>query len=146
MEYSGGLGIAEPGSYGYYISNGFSLGASHLFSRKAGFYNLSLSYRYNSFKRPSHDAMFSFYWWKGIWNYKIEISGDIELWTQNRNRGDAITLNLTGKNLSLFGEPQFWLNLGRKFSLGSKVNLYYHVLTNSNIFQIYPTAALKYKI
>ena len=146
LEYSGGLGIAEPGSYGYYITNGFSLGASHLISRNGGFYNFSLSYRYNNFKRPSNDAMLSFYWWKGFWNYKIELAGDIEVWTQNKNHGDAGTINLTGKIISIFGEPQFWFNVSRKFSLGSKVNLYYHVLTNENIFQVYPTIAFRYKI
>ena len=27
IQYSGGLGIAEPGAYGYYLTNSFSLGA-----------------------------------------------------------------------------------------------------------------------
>ncbi len=146
LEYSGGLGIAEPGSFGYYLSNGISLGASHLVAWKGGFYNLALSYRYNAFQKPSHDIMFSFYWWKGIWNYKMELSGDIEIWTQNKNHGDPDLMTLTGKRIMLFGQPQVWVNLNKKFSLGSKINLYYHVLTDMNILQVYPTAAVKYKI
>ena len=146
LEYSGGLGIAEPGSYGFYIANGFSLGASHLMAWKGGYYNLALSYRYNAFKRPSHDAMFSFYWWKGFWNYRIEISGDLEAWTQNKNHGDASTAGRRGKSLAMFGEPQVWLNGIKKISIGTKVNLYYNVLTPENLFQVYPTLGLRYKL
>ncbi len=146
VEYSGGLGIAEPGSYGYYITNGFSMGLSHLFIWHEGYYNLALCYRFNAFEKPSHDAMISFYWWKGILKYKVELSGDLEVWTLNKNHGDQYTAGLRGKTLSIYGEPQVWINLNKKFACGTKINLNYHVLTNDNILQVYPTVGIKYKI
>jgi len=145
LEYSGGLGIAEPGSYGYYITNSFSAGLSHLCSWKGGYYNFALDYRYNAFERPSHDAMISFYWWKGLLNYKIEISGDVELWTVNKNRGDAGSSSLKGKLVLMFGEPQVWYNLNQHFALGTRINIYFHIYDIANQIQVYPSPGLKYK-
>jgi len=85
------------------------------------------------------------YWGKGFWNYKFEFSGDIELYTQNRNLGDSYTTNLKGKTVSFFGEPQVWFKIHNGFSLGSKINLYYHVLTSENLLQVYPTLAARFK-
>src|SRR5438876_756884 len=34
LQYSGGLGIAEPGAYGYYLTNAFSLGVAYPFQWK----------------------------------------------------------------------------------------------------------------
>ncbi len=145
VQYSGGLGIAEPGSYGYYITNAFSLGAVYPFQWKSAWFSTSLSYTYNAFKKPSHDVLYSLYWGRGFWNYKFEFSGDIELYTMNKNTGDSNTANLSGKTVSFFGEPQVWFKIHSGFSLGSKINLYYHVLTNEDLFQIYPTLAARFK-
>src|ERR1700754_2354521 len=126
IQYSGGLGIAEPGSYAYYITNSFSLGATYLFQWKKTWINNYISYNYNAFKKPSHDLMYSLYWWRGFWNYKIEFSGDLELYTQNKNLGDSFTSNLSGKRVSFFGEPQVWFKINNGLAIGSKINLYYH--------------------
>ena len=145
LQYSGGMGIAEPGSYGYYITNAFSLGAVYSFQWKGAWFSTSLSYTYNAFKKPSHDVLYSLYWGRGFWNYKVEFSGDIELYTVNKNLGDAYTSDLHGKWLALFGEPQMWFKIHDGFSLGSKVNMYFHVLTHENLLQIYPTIAARFK-
>jgi hypothetical protein len=144
LQYSGGLGIAGPGSYGFYISNAFSLGLGHPFQWKNAWFNIYACYTYNSFKKPSHDILTSFYWWKGLLNYKIQFAGDFSLWTISRNHGDAFTAGLHGKKISFYGEPQAWYNISKNFSAGSKINLYYHVLTDDNRLQVYPTAAVMY--
>jgi len=145
LQYSGGMGIAEPGSYGYYITNAFSAGAVYPFQWKGAWFSTSLSYTYNAFKKPSHDFLYTLYWGRGFWNYKFEFSGDINLYTQNKNLGDAYTSNLRGKRLSFFGEPQVWFKIHNGFVLGSKVNMYYHVLTNQDLLQVYPTIAARFK-
>ena len=146
IEYSGGLGIVEPEKYGYYISNAFSLGAAYQFNWDITLLNITANYTYNALNLPSHDFLGSLYWWTGFWNYKFEFSGDVQVWTQNKNRGDDYTKDLSGKRFSFFGEPQLWFNLNNSFSIGTKTNIYYHVLTNEDIFQIYPTLAVKYKL
>ena len=145
LQYSGGLGIAEPGSYGFYINNAFSLGLGHPFQWKNAWFNAYACYTYNRFIKPSHDALASFYWWKGLLNYKLQFTGDFELWTINRNHGDSYTAGKKGKKVSFYGEPQIWYSITKGFSVGSKVNLYYHVLSDENRLQVYPTAAVRYQ-
>jgi hypothetical protein len=145
IQYSGGLGISEPGSYSYYIANAFSVGAVYPFQWKGAWFSTALSYTYNAFKKPSNDFLYSFYWGHGFWNYKVEFSGDVELYSMNRYTGDSFTSNLSGKSIAFFGEPQVWFKLHKGFAVGSKINLYYHVLTNEDLFQVYPTLAARFK-
>jgi len=90
--------------------------------------------------------MLSFYWWKGLFNYKVEFNGDFELYTLNKNTGEDFTKDLKGKTVSFFGEPQVWYNVNKSIAFGSKQLLYYHVNTKENLFQMYPTVAIKVKI
>lgn len=145
LQYSGGMGIAEPGSYGYYITNAYSIGAVYPFQWKGAWFSTSLSYTLNAFKKPSNDLLYSLYWGKGFWNYKVEFSGDVELYTMNKDLGDAYTSGLHGKWISFFGEPQVWFKIHNGFSLGSKINMYFHVLTDENLLQVYPTIAARIK-
>ncbi|MGZ3872546.1 MAG: DUF5020 family protein [Mucilaginibacter sp.] len=145
IQYSGGLGVTEPKQYSYYINNAFSVGPSLPFQWKGAYFNAFVYYTYNRLTKPSNDLMLSFYWWKSFFNYKIEFAGDFELYTINKNRGDALTSDLKGKTVSFFGEPQVWFNLNKSFALGSKQLLYYHVNTSQNVFEVYPTLAIKIK-
>ena len=146
VKYSGGLGIAEPGATGFYITNAYSLGGVIPFQIDEIVLSASLDYTYTAFALPSHDVLASIYWWKGLWNYAVELAGDIQIWTQNENQGTSITANLHGKRISSYGEPQIWFNLGRSFSLGSKINMYYNILTLDGTLQIYPTIAVRYRL
>ena len=143
VQYSGGLGVTNPTQYSYYISNCLSIGPSYPFQWKGAYFNAQLTYNYNMLKKPSSDGMLSFYWGKGFWNYKFEFAGDFELYTLNRNQGDAATQNLRGKLLCFFGEPQFWIKVKGNLSVGSKEIMYYHVINTQNLFEVYPTLALR---
>ena len=146
LQYTGGLGITEPGGYGYYLINAFSLGVAHPFSwRNKAFFNVYSSYQYTAFKKPSHDIIAAFYWLRFFSNYKISFSGNLVTWTESRNHGDAYTMNKRGKKLSVYGDPQVFFKLHKGFSVGSKVSLYYHVITDNDRFQVYPTVAIKYQ-
>ncbi|PWT78180.1 MAG: hypothetical protein C5B59_02275 [Bacteroidetes bacterium] len=145
-QFSSGMGVTEPKQYSYYISNAYSFGISYPFQWKGGWFNSMLTYTYNALAKPSHDFLYSFYWGKGFWNYKFEFIGDFEVYSLNKNQGDELTKNLEGKWICFFGEPQFWYNLNKHLALGSKINLYYHVLNFDDHFQVYPTIALKYKL
>ncbi len=145
VQYSGGLGVTDPAQYSYYISNCFSIGPTYTFQWKGAWFNVALYYNYNKFIKPSNDAMLSFYWGKGFWNYKVEFAGDFELYTLNRNQGNAATQNLSGKMVCFFGEPQVWFKVKGNFSVGSKEIMYYHVITTQNLFEVYPTIAVRVK-
>ncbi|MDB5088254.1 MAG: hypothetical protein JWR09_2248 [Mucilaginibacter sp.] len=145
VQYSGGLGVTEPKQYSYYINNSLGIGPNYPFQWHGIYFSAAVYYTYNILKKPSNDVMLSFYWWKGFLNYKLEFAGDFELYTLNKNHGDDITKNLKGKTVSFFGEPQVWFNLNKSFAFGSKQLLYYHVTTIENIFQVYPTVAIRIK-
>ncbi|MES2111591.1 MAG: DUF5020 family protein [Bacteroidota bacterium] len=145
-QYSGGLGVTEPKQYSYYIGNSLGVGPSYSFGAIGAYFTAILYYTHNFLNKPSNDIMLSFYWWKGVFNYKIEFAGDFELYTLNKNQGDDFTRDLKGKTVSFFGEPQAWFNLTKNFAVGSKQLLYYHVNTTENVFQVYPTVAVRVKL
>jgi hypothetical protein len=76
----------------------------------------------------------------------MQAAADFPMWTHNRNHGGSDATGPNGKIVAFFGEPQVWFNLNNTFSVGSKINLYYHVLTNNDSFQIYPTVAIRCKL
>lgn len=143
--YSGGAGITNPKQYSYYITNTFVTGAEIPFRWKGAFFTGILDYRYVAYNRPTSDPIYTLYWWEGLFHYKLELAGDVNFWTENRSQGTAETIGETGKRFFFFGEPQVWFNLSKSLAIGSKIDLYYHINTIANIFQGYPTIAVKVK-
>jgi hypothetical protein len=143
LSYSGGLGVSPP-SFGFYIANSFGVGVAYPFSRKTYLVYSQLGYRYNAFANPSHDLQFTLYYWMGFFNYKLQISGSIISWTQNRNLGTVQTRDLEGKKFVFFGDPQLWFKLSEQLSIGTRLNLFFHLLTDENSLQVYPTIGLKH--
>lgn len=146
LQYSGGLGITEPKQYSYYITNAFSVGLAYPFQLGKAYLASVINYKYVPYTKPSNDFLYTLYWWKGFWNYKAELSGDFSIWTENKNHGDDFTKELHGKRFYFFAEPAFWYNLNKAFSVGTKLNMYYHVLTVDDRLQIYPTIAVRCKL
>lgn len=147
LQYSGGLGITEPQrEYSFYIQNTYSIGISYPFKWHNAYMAAVLNYKYVPYKKASHDFLYTLYWWQGLFNYKSEFSGDFSLWSENKSHGDVFTNNMKGKRLSFFAEPQLWYNLGSIFSVGTKVNMFYHINTIEDVFEIYPTIAIRFKI
>jgi uncharacterized protein DUF5020 len=146
LQYSGGLGITEPRQYSYYIVNTYSLGISYPFKWHNSYMTSVLNYKYVPFHKPSHDFLYTLYWWQGLFKYKGEFSGDFSIWTENKNHGDDYTRYLNGKRFSFLAEPQFWYRLSNSFAAGTKVNMFYHVNTTDDVFEVYPTIAIRCKI
>ncbi|QQL51060.1 DUF5020 family protein [Mucilaginibacter ginkgonis] len=146
LQYSGGLGVTTPKQYSYFISNTYLAGASYHYKIGQAFLTSVLNFRYVSYVLPSKDLLYTMYFYRGLFNYRAEVSGDFSLWTENNNHGDEATIELTGKRFYFFAEPQIWLNVSKHLSIGSKINVYYHVNVAANSVQIYPTAALRVKL
>jgi len=142
LSYSGGLGVA-PASFGFYISNAFAAGASYPFQWKGAYLVTNLQLRYNAFDAPSYDPQFTFYFGKGYNNYKLFVTASFTFWTQNRNQGNVATQDLTGKVFEFFGDPQLWYRVYKGVSIGTRIYVYYHVLSGDNQVQFYPTIGIK---
>ena len=146
IQYNGGLGITEPRQYSYYIINTYSLGLDYPFKWADAYLSSVLHLRYVSYNKPSNDVLYTLYWWKGVMHYKAEFAGDFSIWTENKNHGDDYTKALRGKRFYFLAEPQFWYNANKTLAFGTKINMHYHVLTNENVFQVYPTIAVRCKL
>jgi hypothetical protein len=144
FNYSGGLGIAPP-AYGYYLTNSFGLGMAYPFQWKGAWLSASLLYRYNAFHKPSHDPQFTFYVGKFFFKYKVFVEGSVVAWTENKDQGVDYTKGWQGKKLAFFGDPQIWFRIKKGFFVGSRISLYYHLLTEDNQVQAYPTVGTKYQ-
>ena len=57
-----------------------------------------LNYKYIPYIKPSHDVLYTLYWWKGLWNYKAEFAGDFSIWPENKNHGNDNTKDLREKD------------------------------------------------
>lgn len=144
LNYSGGLGATD-NAFAYYLVNSFGAGISYPFQWKGAWLAANLLLRYNAFDKPSYDPQFTFYFGRGFNNYKIFAAGSFVFWTENRNQGNDYTKDLKGKKFAFFGDPQIWFKVKGAFSVGSRINVFYHLLTNDNQVQIYPTLGTKYQ-
>lgn len=144
LTYTGGLGVT-PDSYGFYLNNSFGAGIAYPFQWKGAWLSASLCYRLNAYPKISHDPQLIFYLGKGFFNYKLFVAGSIVSWTENRDQGIEYTAGQRGKKFAFFGDPQIWFKVKGGFSVGSRVNLYYHLITNDNKLQVYPTIGTKYQ-
>jgi len=146
LQYSGGAGITEPKQYSYYITNTYQAGAEVPIHWSNIWLTAVLDYKYVTYTKPTSDPIFTLYWYKPLFHYKLELAGDFSIWTENKNHGDETTAGLKGKQGFFFAEPQIWYNLTKTLGIGSKLNCYYHVNTAANVFEAHPTVAVKLKL
>ncbi len=142
LNFSGGLGVTS-GYSGYYLANAYGMGISYHFQWDHTWFSANLIFRYEAFEKPSFDPQLTLYFGRGFFNYKIFAGGSFVFWTENRNQGDDYTKDLKGKKFAFFGDPQFWFKIKNGFSIGSRINVYYHLLTTDHQVQIYPTIGVK---
>ena len=140
--YSGGVGVAPP-SYGYYIGNAYGIGASTNVVFPVVWFAFNLGYRYSDTVKPSHDIQFNVYVGGGLFNFKLMYSCSLVSWATDRDNGLIINEGRSGKKISFYADPQIWYAIGKKFSLGTRVSLYYHVISENNEVQAYPTFGIK---
>jgi hypothetical protein len=100
-------------------------------------------YRYSALSKPSHDPQLNIYIGGGLFNYRLMYSTTFVFWAPDRDDGLPDNKEKTGKQLSLYAAPHCWYGLGKGFSIGSRVSLYYHVINTENRLMAYPTAGIK---
>lgn len=144
FNYSGGLGVTDD-AFGFYLVNSYAAGVSYPFQWKGAWMAANLLFRYNAFNEPSYDPQLTLYFGRGFNNYKIFAAGSFVFWTQNRNQGNDFTRHLKGKKFAFFGDSQVWVKIKNRFSVGSRINVFYHLLSDDHQIQFYPTLGTKYQ-
>jgi len=143
LEYTGGLGLFDGATGGYYLDNAYLLGAAHPFPWQGSWGSVFLAYRYTNFQRPSRDPELSLYWGKtfhGRWSF----ASTAVAWTANRNHGDAATAQLDGKRFSSLIENEVWYQAVPHLSCGSLIRVSYNVFTADGRLLLYPTVGIRY--
>jgi len=142
-EFTGGLGLFDDAGGGYYIANSYSIGAAHPFPLSGGWASVSLSYRHNNLSRASHDPQGALYWGRSAGKgWALASTGVI--WTQNKNQGDDVTADLTGKRVSFLIENEVWWRAVGLVSLGSEVRVSRNVYATDGRVLVYPTLGVRY--
>lgn len=144
INYSGGLGVT-PEAFGFYLTNAYGVGISYPFQWKGAWVATNLQLRYSAFEKGSVDPQFTLYFGRGFLDYKIFTAGSFVFWTENRDQGIEFTAGQSGKKFAFFGDPQIWIKLKGDLSIGSRINIFYHLLTADDSVQIYPTLGAKYE-
>jgi hypothetical protein len=144
LNYSGGLGVT-PTASGFYLYNSFGTGVSFPFQWKGAWFATNLLFRYTAFNKPSYDPQLTVYFGKGFSQYKVFTAGSFVFWTENRDQGNEFTRSFSGKKFAFFGDPQIWFRIKNGFSVGSRINVYYHLLSEHDQIQLYPTLGTKYQ-
>jgi hypothetical protein len=144
LTYSGGVGVTTS-AYGFYITNSFGVGVSGVLTLDGTWIVPGVSYRVNTFDKFSYDPQMTLYAGRGLFNNRMYASASFTMWTENRDQGNDYTKDLKGKKLAFFGDPQLWIRVKNKLSIGSKINVYYNLLSENKI-QFYPTIGIKYQI
>lgn len=144
LNYSGGLGVT-PSAFGYYLFNAYGAGISIPFQLHGAWVATSLIIRCTAFDIPSYDPQLTIYFGRGFLNYRIFTAGSFVIWTQNKNQGNESTKDLHGKKFAFFGDPQFWFRIKNNLSVGTRMNVYFHIYSMESKVQLYPTIGLKYQ-
>jgi hypothetical protein len=143
LEYTGGLGLFDGGTGGYYLDNAYLIGAAHPFQWLGSWANVFLAYKYTNFPNPSHDPQFSLYWGKGLGD-RWDFASTGVWWTQNKNHGDAGTANLSGKRFAFLIENEIWYKPFATISVGSEIRVSSNVYATDGRLLIYPTIGTRY--
>jgi hypothetical protein len=142
-EYTGGLGLFDEASGGYYLANAYIVGTAYPFKWKGGYANVSLGYKHTNFPRSSRDPQASLYWGRSLGERGAFASTGV-FWTQNRNHGDEFTAGLTGKRGSFLIENEVWWKAIGLVSVGSNFRVSQNVYATDGRLLVYPTLGLRY--
>lgn len=143
-EYSGGLGLLEGATGGFYLENGYHVGVSYPFAWQGGWANVSLAYKYANLPKPSHDPQATLYWGRQF-GQRWAFASTAVFWSQNRNRGDDYTSGLTGKRRSFLVENELWWRAAKLISVGSEIRVSRNVYASDGRLLVYPTLGLRYQ-
>jgi len=143
LEYTGGIGLFDDATGGYYLDNAYLVGAARPFQWMGSWASIYLAYKYTNFRRASHDPQFSIYWGKGFLK-RWDFASTAVMWTQNKNHGDASTGNLSGKRFSFLAENEIWYKVASRIAVGSETRVSVNVYATDHRLHVYPTIGVRY--
>jgi hypothetical protein len=139
IEYNGGLGLARGTDAGFSIPSSYLGGFGYPFRLGHFFMSTYAAYKFNAFRKASHDAQWTFTWNATLAGGKLSLAGFFDLWSENKDQTGAVS----GKKMILLSEPQVWYNITAQCAVGTEIELSYN-FAGAEKFYAFPTICAKW--
>lgn len=138
--YSGGLGVFNGGTGGYYVQNAYSVGPEYGFRLGGAYCDAYVALRYTYIGRPSFDPMMALWLGKYFFDYKLLVANSLEAWTAP----DGGAQSGSGTIASWELESEVWYKVAKYLSVGTYIRTTRNVYSLSNRWVIYPSVGVRY--
>jgi hypothetical protein len=137
IEYNGGSAIynVDTVTYGLNLTKSWLTGFEYPFKIGKFTLNTMVLYKYVP-NALSPDFQITITWFQMLFKNRVTLAGFFDFWTAD-NKIDK-------KDLVVYGEPQIWFNIYRKFSFGSEFKISKNFFPESKRVEVFPTLGMKY--
>lgn len=143
LAYSGGLGVFNDATGGYYVQNAYWVGPEYGFQALGAYWNVYAAFRYTNTAAPTRDPMVSLWIGKYFLGYRLLIANSLEAWTASYDRVDG-TAVATRKIASWQLESEVWYKVAQHLSIGMYVRTTRNVYALSDAWLVYPSVGARY--
>lgn len=141
LGYSGGLGLFDGTSGGYYVQNAYSIGPEYSFRLAGAYCDVYAALRYTDAVQRSYDPTMAFWIGKYFLGYKVLVANSLEAWTEPYAPVDGSG----GRRIASWElESEAWYQIARDLSVGTYVRTTRNVYTLSGRWVIYPSIGVRY--
>jgi len=140
LGYSGGLGVFNNATGGYYVQNAYGIGPEYGFRLAGAYCDFYAALRYTDAGRAGYDPMISFWVGKYFLGYKLFVANSLEVWT------GADGTPGSGKLTSWELESEVWYMVAPHTSIGTYLRTTRNVYALSNRWLIYPSIGVRYAL
>lgn len=144
LGYSGGLGVFNDATGGYYIQNAYGFGPEYAFRLAGANCDIYAALRYTDAAGPSYDPTISFWIGKYFLGYRLLITNSLEAWTASYDSVDGSAVRSSRKIASWELESEIWFKIARDLSVGTYVRTTRNVYTLSSRWVVYPSVGVRY--
>lgn len=145
LEYSGGLGVFNHASGGFYIPNAYIMGLEYPFDLQGANCDVVVGLRDTNLGIPSYDPMLTIYAQRYFFNHKLLIANSLEAWTtSNEAEGGTSSQSPAGKFGSWELESEAWYKVAKELSVGTYIRTTRNVYVISNRWLVYPSFGVRY--
>ena len=144
--YSGGLGLSNDATTGFYIQNAYELGLAYAFEVRKAFCDVSVSLRDTNFAKPSYDPMLTLYTGRYFLDSRLLLANSLEAWTTSTKQalGGTSSQPGGGKFASWELESEVWYRVAKHFYVGTYTRTTRNVYAVSNRWVVYPSVGVRY--
>lgn len=144
LGYSGGLGVFNGTTGGYYVQNAYSFGAEYGFRLAGAYCDIYAALRYTDTARPGYDPTISFWVGKSFLGYKLLVANSLEAWTASYDSINGGGLRSSRKIASWELESEVWYKVARNLSVGTYIRTTRNVYALSDRWVVYPSVGVRY--